>query len=294
MNDARLKKISRTYDRHPLRAATILARLQRTARSGDITEVDLATDDVTFITDQNHTGGVQAVVELAEQIGLKQTDRVLDVGTGLGGTVRVLAERYGCHCHGIELTESRYRDAIQLTQLVGLQNRVTFSHGDFLSVPYASNSFQVIIGQDTFMHFDDLNECLRKCSTLLTADGWLVAEDGFVRQTPADENERHQLTEAWEHWNGHFSSLEEWQRALQDCGLRIVRFEDLTARALADYAAKLQRCASDKQSLGQSEQRGWLVGQSLMQANVIGAMRLLCRRSSWRDTDCPTIDQLDQ
>ena len=59
---------------------------------------------------------------------------MLDIATGLGGTPRLLAEEFGCRCHGVELTTGRFADAVRLTRLVGLDRRVTFSHGDFMEV----------------------------------------------------------------------------------------------------------------------------------------------------------------
>lgn len=278
MDSTRLSKITRTYDRHPLRAATILERLQINGRSSDISEDDIATDDATFITDQNHTGGLDAVAELARLVGLQQTDLVLDIGTGLGGTPRVLADRIGCRCHGIELTPSRYRDAVELTRLVGLEHLVTLSCGDFLNATFPHALYDVIIGQDTFMHFDDLDANLRKCSTLLRADGWLVVEDGFLRRKPTNTTERDHLAVAWDQWNGRFPSMSEWQDAIRSCGFRIDRFDDRTNIALVEYKARLQRLQQMSHQPETHELAAWHLGEKLMQAGVIGTMRLICRR----------------
>ncbi len=277
MDSTRLAKISRTYDRHPLRAATIVERLANTGRLSNLSEDDLATDDATFITDQNHTGGLQAVVELARLIDLQQTDRVLDIGTGLGGTPRVLADRYGCRCHGVELTTARYNDAVELTRRVGLQHLVTFSCGDFLNVNFPQAPFNIIIGQDTFMHFEDLHAVVRKCSTLLATDGNLIIEDGFLRRAPATEIERSQLAAAWDQWNGRFPSPREWQDALLDCGFDVDRFDDRTDEAIVEYQLRLQSLPEVDRRPEPHELSGWRLGEALMCSGVIGTMRIVCR-----------------
>lgn len=277
MDSARLAKISRTYDRHPLRAATIVERLANDGRLSNLSEDDLATDGTTFITDQNHTGGLQAVMELAQLVDLQQTDRVLDIGTGLGGTPRVLADRYGCQCHGVELTTTRYNDAVELTRRVGLQQLVTFSRGDFLNVTFPQAPFNVIIGQDAFMHFEDLHAVLRKCSTLLAANGSLVLEDGFLRRAPASETERNQLAAAWDQWNGHFPSLREWHEALISCGFGVYRSDDRTDEAITEYRLRLRSLPQVDRRPERYELSGWRLGEALMRSGVIGTLRILCR-----------------
>ena len=72
--------------------------------------------------DQNHVGGAAEDRALAAAIGLEPGATLLDIGTGLGGTPRLLAEESRCRCHGVELTEQRFRDAVRLTQLAGLDH----------------------------------------------------------------------------------------------------------------------------------------------------------------------------
>src|SRR5215510_11843202 len=54
--------------------------------------------------DEFHVRGRQATLELANRMELKPGSRVLDIGSGLGGPGRTLAEVYGCHVTGIDLT----------------------------------------------------------------------------------------------------------------------------------------------------------------------------------------------
>ena len=63
MDDDFLARVSRAYAEHPLSAANILARVLRQKGSLDgLTELDLAVDDETMVTDQNHAGGAEAVL----------------------------------------------------------------------------------------------------------------------------------------------------------------------------------------------------------------------------------------
>jgi len=67
---------------------------------------------------------------LLDTILLKPGLRVLDIGSGLGGPARTLAETYGCHVTGIDLTASFCAAATAMSEWVGLTDKVTFAQGD--------------------------------------------------------------------------------------------------------------------------------------------------------------------
>ena len=83
-----------------------------------LTAADLA------IVDEFHIRGRKATLELAEHMKLKADSRVLDIGSGLGGPARTLAETYGCRVTGIDLTQAFCDAATAMSDWVGLGKRV--------------------------------------------------------------------------------------------------------------------------------------------------------------------------
>jgi len=70
---------------------------------------------------------------------------VLDIGSGLGGPARTLAEEYGCRVTGIDLSAEFCDTARQLSRWVGLSDRVSFSQGDATALPYDAGSFNAVM-----------------------------------------------------------------------------------------------------------------------------------------------------
>jgi SAM-dependent methyltransferase len=56
-----------------------------------------------------HCRGRKATLELAAPMNLAADSAVLDIGSGLGGAARTVAEAYGCHVTGIDLTPTSAR-----------------------------------------------------------------------------------------------------------------------------------------------------------------------------------------
>ena len=82
-----------------------------------------------------------AALELAQPLNLRTTSHVLDIGSGLGGPARTIAEIYGCRVTGIDLTQAFCDAAAILIGWVGLSDRVTFQQGDATTLPFADTQF---------------------------------------------------------------------------------------------------------------------------------------------------------
>ncbi len=105
--------------------------------------------------DQFHTGGIQSTRVLAQRAAITASDRVLDVGGGLGGPARLLAQEIGCHVIVIDLTEAYCRVGEQLTAQANLSERVRFQQGNALDLPFEDGMFDVVWTQHSSMNIPD-------------------------------------------------------------------------------------------------------------------------------------------
>lgn len=80
---------------------------------------------------------------LAAQMNLKPGMRVLDVGCGVGGPAREIAQFTDCQIIGLNNNEFQVQRARKYTQKAGLENQVTFVKGDFMKLveKFGENSF---------------------------------------------------------------------------------------------------------------------------------------------------------
>src|SRR5579863_7519841 len=93
--------------------AAILAALRAAGK-----DIEHLTPDDLAPVDEFHGGQRQATVRLATLIGLTGKERVLDVGSGIGGPSRWLAAQLGCRVSGVDLTAEFVRVAQLLTRLL--------------------------------------------------------------------------------------------------------------------------------------------------------------------------------
>jgi SAM-dependent methyltransferase len=121
--------------------------------------------------DQLHAGGIDATRNLASVAGMKAGDRVLDMGSGLGGPARVFASEFGCDVTGIDLTPEFVRDATLLTERCGLAEKVRFDVGSALAMPYADASFDVVVTEHAVMNIEDRAGFYREAFRVLKPGG---------------------------------------------------------------------------------------------------------------------------
>lgn len=127
--------------------------------------------------DQFHSGGLAATRMLAERAAITASDRVLDIGGGLGGSARVLAQEIGCDVTVIDLTEAYCRVGEKLTERANLSDRVHFHQGNALDLPFEDGSFDVVWTQHSSMNVADKTRLYEQIHRVLRTGGRLVQHE---------------------------------------------------------------------------------------------------------------------
>lgn len=138
----------------------------------------LKTNDLAPL-DQFHARGLPATRELATMAGIDAGTRVLDVGSGIGGPARHLAEAFGCPVVAVDLTEEYRRVAEALTARTGLAGKVTFRTADALNLPFRGGVFDVVWTQHVAMNIADRPRLYSEMHRVLEPGGRLALYDAI-------------------------------------------------------------------------------------------------------------------
>jgi len=159
------------YTRSDL-GGTIMAALEKAGKDlNRLTPEDLAP------IDQFHIRGRAATLELARAARVDATKRVLDVGSGVGGTSRCLAREFGCRVTGIDLTDEYCRAAAMLTDRIGLAGLVDFRQGDATKLPFPDASFDIVWSEHAAMNIPDKPALYGEMYRVLKPGGTLAIYD---------------------------------------------------------------------------------------------------------------------
>jgi sarcosine/dimethylglycine N-methyltransferase len=127
--------------------------------------------------DQFHTRGLAATVELAKLAGINADMSVLDVGSGVGGPARLLAETYGCRVTGVDLSEPFVDAARYLTERTGQSGQVLFEPASALELPFDDGRFDVALLQHVAMNISDRARLYREIRRVLKLSGRFATYD---------------------------------------------------------------------------------------------------------------------
>lgn len=127
--------------------------------------------------DEFHIRGRAATLELALAAGLNSANRVLDIGSGIGGTSRCLAREFGCRVTGIDLTDEYCQVASMLTAKVGLDGLVDYRQGDATNLPFEDNEFDVVWTEHVAMNIPDKRRFYGEMYRVLKPGGTLAIYD---------------------------------------------------------------------------------------------------------------------
>lgn len=159
------QRVTEHYGRQDL-AAEILGALERAGK--DLSR--LRPDDLASI-DEFHIRGREATAELGRALRLDTSTRVLDVGSGLGGPSRHLADLYRCRVVGLDLTEEYCRTATVLADRVGLGGTVEYLQGSALDIPLPDASFDRVYTQHVAMNISDKRRFYAEVARVLKPGG---------------------------------------------------------------------------------------------------------------------------
>ena len=189
---------------------------------------ELKTVDLSAI-DEFHFRGRKATLQLAEQMNLSKNAYVLDIGSGLGGPARTLAEEYGCRVIGIDLTNVFCEVASIMSNWVNLAERTGFQQGDATNPPFPDNQFDAAMTIHVAMNIAAKDKMYEQARRVLKPGGIFAVHD--ILQGEGGEA-FYPAPWARDPSISHLATPDEMKQLLSDAGFRILDVHDSTDESL--------------------------------------------------------------
>ncbi len=127
--------------------------------------------------DHFHSGGSAATDALLEMASVAADTQVLDVGAGLAGPARLMADRLGCRVTCVDLEPEVCAAARMLNEITGLGELVEVRVGDALDLPFPPATFDLVWMQNVSMAIADKATLYRETRRVLRPGGRIALQE---------------------------------------------------------------------------------------------------------------------
>ncbi|KAK0105168.1 Delta(24)-sterol C-methyltransferase [Cadophora gregata] len=170
---------------------------------------------------------------LAAKIGIKDGDKVLDVGCGVGGPAREIAKFTGAHITGLNNNDYQIERATRYAQKEGLSHQLDFVKGDFMQMSFPENSFDCVYAIEATVHAPSLEGVYTEIFKVLKPGGVFGVYEWLMTDKYDNDNEHHrEIRLGIEIGDGisNMVKISEGLAAIKAAGFELELHEDLAKR----------------------------------------------------------------
>lgn len=125
------------------------------------------------------TASRRTVEFMADKLNaVNEKSRIIDLGSGYGGSARYLAKRFGCHVTALNLSETENARNQDMNREQGLDKNIDVLDGSFEQIPVQQNDvFDVAWSQDAILHSGHRATVLDEVDRVLKPGGEFIFTD---------------------------------------------------------------------------------------------------------------------
>ncbi len=247
-NEERAIKVSVEYSQ-PVEAARNYYnshdadRFYATVWGGEDIHIGLYEHDTDTIFDASRKT-VEKMASMVKDLG--PATRVLDIGSGYGGSARYLVKHYGCQVGCLNLSETQNTRNRELNVQEKCSLVINVVDGSFEDIPMPDGSADVVWSQDAILHSGNREKVFEEVNRVLAPGGQFIFTDPM--QSEACPQEALQPILDRIHLDS-LGSIPRYKDMLLGLGFKELAIEDYTEQLSTHYRRVLEEVLANQWSL---------------------------------------------
>ncbi|MCT2537774.1 methyltransferase domain-containing protein [Aquibacillus koreensis] len=174
----------------------------------------------TFGISSAHPGGLNITKKWANQLDIKETTKLLDIGCGTGKSIEYLVNQYHCEITGLDPHKEMLNKA---KNRLSSNTGVDLVEGSAESIPFPNDTFNIIISESV-TSFTNISKSLGEYKRVLMHGGTLI----LVEITRKNDLPPLAIEEIKAFYGfTDILSEEEWSQLLSDHGFSVIQSDDI-------------------------------------------------------------------
>ena len=235
--------------------------------------------------DQLHYNGIEAVNEAILKTKIKENKIVLDIGSGIGGPARYLANKTNSIIYAVELQKSLNDIASELTNNYKLEKNIFHINADILKYNFNKIKFNNIVSWLALYHIPKRDELLKILYNLLENKGYMYVEDFYLKKNITN-NEKKLLAKNF-HAN-HLVPLKTYKEELKNNKFYLLDCLDMSAdwtkftqdRLLNFKKNYVKHIQINNKNTADNILKFYSLAHDLLSKNIVGGIRYIIKKKN--------------
>ncbi len=192
---------------------------------------------------RHHEAVERANEVMADWAGIKESERVIDAGCGLGHSSLWLAKHRNARVTGLTLVQKQVDTLQKYISLNNIEN-VNFEVADYHHMPFENNSVDVVWAIESVCHSADKSLFYKEAYRVLKPGGRLIIGENLRTERPLDEVREALLKEIFHAWAiPDLDTYEEHRSHALNSGFVSFESKDVTKNMMVSYRNLEETCA---------------------------------------------------
>ncbi len=187
---------------------------------------------------------VEKMASLLKKIDAKS--RVLDIGSGYGGSARYLAKTHGCQVGCLNLSEIQNKRNRELNSQQALSLAINVVDGSFEDIPLPDGAVDIVWSQDAILHSGDRKRVFEEVFRVLAKGGQFIFTDPMKSEDCPSAALQPILDRIHLDSLGSFAY---YRGIATELGLKEVQVVDLSEQLANHYGRVLKEISSNRNTL---------------------------------------------
>ena len=175
-------------------------------------------------------GGTEQIITMTKLLALDKKMSMLEIGSGLGGKARALAENYGVWVTGLEASEKLTEKGNDISLVKGMAKKVNIVQTDFEEEQKFDHNFDRIFSKEALFTVQDKETLLRSVYTATKPDGLALFTDYVLGSEGSIMNDQFKDWREKETIRPYCQTEQEYKELIEVVGFKTRVNEDITAQ----------------------------------------------------------------